>query len=123
MGASRKYPLGLRERAVPLVFEWGRRVRQVAHDLGVRHQSLRIWVRQAEAGTGPSPRARSVRCWTRPCISRKCQSESRAQRVGSLFRSPAGVSVVVCFLVMPPAGRRSLRPGVWLDKSLVQSLN
>jgi Transposase len=30
MGASRKYPLELRERAVRLVFESGRPVRQVA---------------------------------------------------------------------------------------------
>jgi hypothetical protein len=35
MGAPRKYPLELRERAVRLVFESGRPVRQVARDLGV----------------------------------------------------------------------------------------
>ena len=52
MGASRKYPLELKERAVRLVFESGRPVRQVARDLGVHHESLRIWVRQAEADTG-----------------------------------------------------------------------
>jgi transposase len=52
MGASRKYPLELKERAVRLVFESGRPVRQVAHDLGIHHESLRIWVRQAEADTG-----------------------------------------------------------------------
>ena len=52
MGASRKYPLELRERAVRLVFESGRPVRQVARDLGFHHESLRVWVRQAEADTG-----------------------------------------------------------------------
>jgi transposase len=52
MGAPRKYPLELRERAVRLVFESGRPVRQVARDLGVHHESLRHWVRQAEADTG-----------------------------------------------------------------------
>ena len=34
------------------MFESGRPVRQVARDLGVHHESLRIWVRQAEADTG-----------------------------------------------------------------------
>ena len=52
MGASRKCPLELRERAVRLVFESGRPVRQVARDLGVHHESLRVWVRQAEADSG-----------------------------------------------------------------------
>jgi len=52
MGAPRKYPLELKERAVRLVFESGRPVRQVARDLGVHHESLRVWVRQAEADSG-----------------------------------------------------------------------
>ena len=49
---SRKYSLELRERAVRLVFESGRPVRQVARDLGMHHESLRVWVRQAEADSG-----------------------------------------------------------------------
>jgi len=44
--------LELKERAVRLVFESGRPVRQVARDLAVHHEALRIWVRQAEADTG-----------------------------------------------------------------------
>jgi transposase len=52
MGAPRKYPLELKERAVRLVFESGRPVRQVARDLGVHHESLRVWVRQGEADSG-----------------------------------------------------------------------
>jgi transposase len=52
MGAPRKYPFGLRERAVRLVFESGRPVRQVARDLGVHYEALRTWVRQAEADAG-----------------------------------------------------------------------
>ena len=47
-----KYPEELLERAVRLVFESGLPVRQVARDLGVHHESLRVWVRQAEADTG-----------------------------------------------------------------------
>ena len=35
-----------------LVFESGRPVRQVARDLGIHHESLRLWVRQAEADSG-----------------------------------------------------------------------
>jgi transposase len=37
---------------VRLVFESKRPVAHVARDLGVHHESLRVWVRQAEADTG-----------------------------------------------------------------------
>jgi transposase len=43
--------LELRERAVRLVFESGPPVRQVPRDRGVHRESLRIWVREAEADT------------------------------------------------------------------------
>ncbi len=52
MGAPRKYPLELRERAVRLALESGRPIRQVARDLGVHHEALRVWVRQAQADSG-----------------------------------------------------------------------
>jgi transposase len=42
----------LRDRAVRLVFESERPVAQVAADLGVGAESLRNWVRQAEADAG-----------------------------------------------------------------------
>jgi transposase len=42
----------LRERAVRLVFESKRPIAHVARDLGVHHESLRVWVRQAEADSG-----------------------------------------------------------------------
>jgi transposase len=52
MPAPKKYPDELRERAVLLVFESGRPVAHVANDLGVHHEALRRWVRQAEASSG-----------------------------------------------------------------------
>jgi len=52
MGATRKYSEELRERAVRLVFESRRPIAHVARDLGVHKESLRHWVRQAEADTG-----------------------------------------------------------------------
>jgi transposase len=42
----------LRERAVRHVFESGRPIAQVAKDLGVHREALRLWVRQAEADAG-----------------------------------------------------------------------
>ena len=52
MPAPRKYPDELRERAVRLVFESGRPIAHVAADLGVHKESLRHWVRRAEADAG-----------------------------------------------------------------------
>jgi transposase len=52
MPAPRKYPAELRERGVRLVFESGRPVAHVARDLGVHRETLRLWVRQAEADGG-----------------------------------------------------------------------
>ena len=52
MGAPRKYSEELRERAVRLVFESKRPIAHVAQDLGIHRESLRNWVRQAEADSG-----------------------------------------------------------------------
>jgi transposase len=38
-----------------LVFESGRPIAQVAKDLGVHREALRLWVRQTEADAGESP--------------------------------------------------------------------
>lgn len=53
MGAPRKYPLELQERAVRMVQESGRPIAHVARDLGVHKEALRHWVRQAEADVAP----------------------------------------------------------------------
>ena len=52
MARPSKYPHELRERAVRLVFESGRPIAHVAADLGIHRESLRGWVRQAEANAG-----------------------------------------------------------------------
>jgi transposase len=52
MPGPRKYPDELRERAVRLVLESGRPIAQVARDLGIHREALRLWVRQAEADAG-----------------------------------------------------------------------
>jgi transposase len=52
MAARKKYSDELRERAVRLVFESGRPIAHVAADLGIHKESLRGWVRQAEADGG-----------------------------------------------------------------------
>lgn len=49
MPAPRKYPEELRGRGVRLALESGRPIAQVAKDLGIHPESLRRWVRQAEA--------------------------------------------------------------------------
>ncbi len=55
MSRPRKYPDELRERAVRLVFESKRPIAHVARDLGIHKESLRHWVRQAEADRVASP--------------------------------------------------------------------
>jgi transposase len=55
MPRQKKYPTELRERAVRLVFESGRPIAHVAKDLGINYESLRLWVRQAEADAGGRP--------------------------------------------------------------------
>ena len=52
MARPRKYSDELRERAVRLYFEADRPVAQVAQDLGVHREALRLWVAQAEADSG-----------------------------------------------------------------------
>ena len=57
MSRPSKYTPELRERGVRLVFESGRPIAHVARDLGVHRETLRLWVRQAEADQGSVPTA------------------------------------------------------------------
>jgi len=49
MGAPRKYPIELMERAVREVLTSGRPIAHVAEDLGIHREALRKQVRQAQA--------------------------------------------------------------------------
>lgn len=52
MGRPSKYPVEVRERAVRLARESERGVMPVARDLGINPETLRKWVRRAEADDG-----------------------------------------------------------------------
>ncbi|MEO3745312.1 transposase [Plantactinospora sp. B5E13] len=54
MAAPRKYPDELRQRAVRLYRESDPKpvIRRLAEQLGVQHEALRNWIRQAEADAG-----------------------------------------------------------------------
>jgi transposase len=52
MARGKQYPPELRERAVKTVLESGRPIAQVARDLDVNKESLRNWVRRAQADAG-----------------------------------------------------------------------
>jgi transposase len=52
MPRQKKYPDELLDRGAQMVFESGRPIAHVARDLGIHHETLRKWVRQAEADAG-----------------------------------------------------------------------
>jgi len=59
MARGRQYSTEVKERAVRAALESGRPITQVAKDLDVGSESLRQWVRQAQADAGKRPGALS----------------------------------------------------------------
>lgn len=60
MGTFR-YPAEFRADAVALVRSSGKPIAQVAKELGVNHETLRTWVRAAEAAERPGAAAESAK--------------------------------------------------------------
>jgi transposase len=52
MGRPSKYPPEFRQRAVHIARQFERPIAAVARDLGIHHETLRVWVRQDEADDG-----------------------------------------------------------------------
>jgi transposase len=52
MPRQKKYPDELLDRGARMVFDSGRPIAHVARDLGIHPETLRRWVRQAEADEG-----------------------------------------------------------------------
>ena len=72
MSRPSKYPPEFRQRSVRIARESERPVAAVARDLGIHHETLRVWVRQDEADDGSrtdrrrAPSAKSLP----PCVAR-----------------------------------------------------
>ena len=62
MGSQRQYPPEVKECAVRMVREWRRErnrhdggLKEVGEQLGVHHESLRNWLKQADIDSGQRP--------------------------------------------------------------------
>lgn len=52
---QRRYPAEVKARAVELATTSGRSIRAVSRDVGVHYETLRMWIRQAQADAGTRP--------------------------------------------------------------------
>jgi transposase len=59
MARPSKYPESFRRDAVELVLSTDRPIRQIAEELGVSHETLRAWVREARRSADPEQVARA----------------------------------------------------------------
>jgi transposase len=85
MTAPRKYSDEVRERAVGLVMDGGMTVAEVSRELGIRYESLRRWVRMAQAavdedGGHAPPGTRTHRAGAVEVRVRELEDENRELR-------------------------------------------
>jgi transposase len=85
MSRPRKYPQELLERGARLALESGRPIRHVAADLGIHPETLRKWVRQAEADAGLRPDLPSTE--EREEIRRLRQENFELRRANEILKS------------------------------------
>jgi len=109
MPASRKYAPELRERAVRLVAESGRPVAHVARDLGVNHETLRLWVRQAEAGRGEGDGRLTTA--EREELTQLRKDNAELRRANEILKAASALSPRS--LTVPGRGDRGDRSSAW----------
>jgi transposase len=73
---QKPYPPEFRREAVALYRSSGRSLKEIAHDLGVSSESLRLWAKQSaiDAGKRRASRARSVRSCAGFVARSRCSS-------------------------------------------------
>jgi transposase len=85
MARPRKYPDELIERGVRLALESERPIAQIAADLGMRPETLRRYVRRAEADSGARPELLSSS--EREEIRRLRKENSELRRANEILKS------------------------------------
>lgn len=103
MAAPKKYPDELRARAVRLYRESDPKpvIRQLARQLGVHHEALRNWIRQAEADAGERP--------DRPTTDMAEENKRLRQEVAELRRANEILKAASAYFAaeLDPTRRRS----------------
>jgi transposase len=84
MSRPRKYPEGLIERGIRMVFESGRPIAHVAADLGLPSETLRKKVRQAEIDEG---RRQGLSSAERDEIKKLRRENQELRRANEILRS------------------------------------
>lgn len=89
MAAPRKYPQELRERAVRLARDSDRPLAQIAKDLGVHKEALRVWVRQDEADRGE--RAGQLSTSEREELKRLRKENADLKRANEILKAASAI--------------------------------
>lgn len=84
MAAPRRYPQELRDHAVHLALSTGRPIAQVARDVGVHKEALRLWVHQARAEAAPP--ADALAGFERSELDRLRRENAELRRANELLR-------------------------------------